>query len=98
MLGWRILLGKLFWIPNLNYPKDTRFNEITEEEIEIYYYSPQKKIEDKLKMEDWDFLLYYFENPMSINTIVLEIIERRRFMKNITTRRIKRKNILFCNG
>lgn len=88
--SWEIILDTEFKLS-----KDTRFNEITEDEIEIHYHSPQKKIEDKLKMEDWDFLLYYFENPMSINRITLELIEDKDFMKNITPEELKEKIFSF---
>jgi hypothetical protein len=88
--SWEIILDTEFKLS-----EGTRFNEITEDEIEIYYHSPQKKMEDKLKMEDWDFLLYYFENPMSINTIVLEIIKDEDFMQNITQEELKEKIFSF---
>lgn len=88
--SWEIILDTEFKLS-----EDTRFHEITEDEIEIYYHSPQKKIEDKLKMEDWDFLLYYFENPTSINTIALEIIDDEQFMKNITQEELKEKIFSF---
>ncbi|WP_264566438.1 DUF6734 family protein [Flavobacterium sp. N3904] len=88
--SWEIILDTEFKLS-----ESTRFNEITEEEIQIYYFSPQKKIEDKLKMEDWDFLLYYFENPISINTIALEIIDDEDFMKNITPEELKEKIFSF---
>jgi hypothetical protein len=88
--SWEIILDTEFKLS-----EDTRFNEITEDEIEIYYHSPQKKIEDKLKMEDWDFLLYYFENPMSIKTIALEISDDEQFMKNITPEELKEKIFSF---
>ena len=88
--SWKIILDTEFKLS-----EDIRFNEITEEEIEIYYFSPQKRMEDKLKMEDWDFLLYYFENPMSINTIALEIIEDKDFMQNITPNELKEKIFSF---
>ncbi|MBW4362005.1 DUF6734 family protein [Flavobacterium taihuense] len=99
-------LSKIYtWLENTSWEKildtefklseDTRFNEITEDEIEIYYHSPQKKLEEKLKMEDWDFLLYYFETPMSINRIALEIIEDKDFMENITPDELKEKIFSF---
>jgi hypothetical protein len=88
--SWEIILDTEFKLS-----KDTRFYEITEDEIEIYYHSPQKKIEDKLKMEDWDFLLYYFEHPMSIDRIALEIIEDKDFMENITPEELKEKIFSF---
>jgi len=88
--SWEMILDTEFKLS-----EDTRFNEISEDEIEIYYHSPQKKLEDKLKMEDWDFLLYYFKNPISINRIALEIIEDMDFMQNITPDELKEKIFSF---
>ncbi len=88
--SWEIILDTEFKLS-----KDTRFHETNEDEIEIYYHSPQKKIETKLKMEDWDFLLYYFENPTSINTISLEITSDEEFMQNITPEELKEKIFSF---
>lgn len=88
--SWEIILDTEFKLST-----HTRFHEITEEEIEIYYFSPQKKMEDKLKMEDWDLLLYYFENPININTIASEIIDDEDFMKNITPEELKEKIFSF---
>jgi hypothetical protein len=88
--SWEIILNAEFKLS-----EDTRFDEIIEDEIEIYYHSPQNKLEEKLKMEDWDFLLYYFENPMSINRITLEIIEDEYFMQNITPDELKEKIFSF---
>jgi hypothetical protein len=88
--SWEVILNTKFVLT-----ESIRFNEISEDEIEIYYFSPQKKIEVKLKMEDWDFLLYYFENPTSINTIVFEIIDDEDFMKNTTPEELKEKIFSF---
>jgi hypothetical protein len=75
--------------------KNTRINEVSEDETEIYFFSPQKKEEDKLKIEDWDFLLYYFEKPMNINTIVTELSEDREFMQSITRIELEEKIFSF---
>lgn len=73
----------------------TRLDEISEDEIAIYYYSPQNKIEQKLEMEDWDFLLLFFKEPNTINEITAEIAKDEYFMQNITVDQLKEKVFSF---
>ncbi|MBS7252939.1 DUF6734 family protein [Flavobacterium branchiicola] len=75
--------------------KTTRLNEISEDEIELYYYSPQHKTEQKLEMEDWDFLLLFFREQNTINQIILEISKDESFMQSISVEELKEKVFSF---
>jgi hypothetical protein len=92
-------LGKSSWEAVLEtkfqLSKTTRLNEISDDEIEIYYYSPQHKTEQKLEMEDWDFLLLFFHEQNTINKITVEISKDESFMANITLEELKEKIFSF---
>lgn len=75
--------------------KTTRFEEISEDEIEIFYHSPQHKTEQKLEMEDWDFLLLFFHEQNTIKQIIAEISKDETFMQSITIEELKEKVFSF---
>lgn len=89
-VSWEMILATQFQLS-----EKTRLNEISEEEIEIYYYSPQNKTEQKLEMQDWDFLLLFFEEPKCINQIIDEIAKDEHFMQNITKEELEEKVFSF---
>jgi hypothetical protein len=92
-------LEKSTWEAVLETPfqlsETTRLHEISEDEIEIYFYSPQNKTEQKLEMEDWDFLLLFFNEPNTVNQIIDEIAKDETFMQNITLEDLTEKVFSF---
>lgn len=87
---WKVVLETAFQLS-----ETTRLNQISDDEIEIYYYSPQHKTEQKLEMEDWDFLLLFFHEPNTINQIISEISKDESFMQSITREELEEKVFSF---
>jgi predicted DNA-binding protein YlxM (UPF0122 family) len=91
----RAFIFKMYdWLKNKNWQEmisttfmlnpDCSFEELADESTVLHYTSPQNRNKEKIVIEDWDFILGYFEKPMTTREIVDELMLDKDLSENFT--------------
>jgi hypothetical protein len=75
--------------------KNCRFEELANEVLELHYTSPLNQAKEKILIEDWDFILCYFEKPTTIKKIVKELLLDESLSANFTKEQLTEKVFSF---
>lgn len=67
------------------------FEELADESMELHYISPLNQTQEKIIIEDWDFILGYFEKPMTTLQIVDELMQNEDLSANFTHTQLSEK-------
>ncbi len=75
--------------------KNCSFEELPDERLELHYISPQNQTKEKILIEDWDFILGYFEKPTTIKKVVKELLLDESLSANFTKEQLAEKVFSF---
>jgi hypothetical protein len=75
--------------------KNCHFEELANEVLELHYTSPLNQAKEKILIEDWDFILCYFEKPTIIKKIVKELLLDESLSVNFTKEQLTEKVFSF---
>lgn len=75
--------------------KNCSFEELPDERLELHYISPQNQTKEKILIEDWDFILGYFEKSTTIKKVVKELLLDESLSANFTKEQLAEKVFSF---
>jgi hypothetical protein len=75
--------------------KHCSFEELPDERLELHYISPQNQTKEKILIEDWDFILGYFEKPTTIKKVVKALLLDESLSANFTKEQLTEKVFSF---
>jgi hypothetical protein len=102
----RAFIFKMYdWLKNKNWQEmistpfilhsDCSFEELADESTVLNYTSPQNQNKEKIVIEDWDFILGYFEKPTTTIEIVDELMLDKDLSENFTHEQLCEKVFSF---
>jgi hypothetical protein len=74
---------------------DCTFEELANDSTVLHYTSPQNQNREKIVIEDWDFILGYFEKPMTTIKVVKELMLDKDLSENFTNEALCEKVFSF---
>jgi hypothetical protein len=102
----RVFIFKMYeWLRSKNWQEmistpfilnpDCSFEELPDESTVLHYTSPQNQNKEKIVIEDWDFILGYFEKPMTTIEVVDELMLDKDLSENFTHEQLCEKVFSF---